>query len=257
MPQKFFKEDESESLDYKLEYHKNNARLLHDILCLSNADSKNARRLIFGVSDNRQTFPGVAKDPNRKTQASIIDWLRKIKLNYIPNIKLENIIIECIEFDILTIENYPKKPYFLTEYYRDGDTTLPQGAVYTRDKDVNTPINCCAHDNQIEKMYMERFGMLDEHNKLVKTVLEEAEYNKTPGIGDERCPFRLDGHYKLLSSPLSKVLSQDILTLLREITRGGGLCNGGRIGGAVVPGTIKGKSAQLYESLNKAVEFIF
>ena len=86
---------------------------------------------------------------------------------------------------------------------------------------------------------MERFGILDEHNVLVKTVLKEAEYNKTPGIGDERCPFRLDGHYKLLSSTLSKILSQDVLTLLREITRGGGLCNGGRIGGAIVPGTIK------------------
>ena len=139
MPQNIFKEEESESLDYKLEYHKNNARLLHDILCLSNADSKSARRLLFGVSDNRQKFPGVTKDPNRKTQASIIDWLRKIKLNYIPSIKLESIFIEGLEFDILTIENYPKKPYFLTEYYRDGDTTLPQGAVYTRDKRCEYP----------------------------------------------------------------------------------------------------------------------
>lgn len=251
MPQNTFIENECEHLDYKLEYHQNNAKLLHDILCLSNADEKQSKQLIFGVSDNRQRFPGVVGDPYRKTQAMLIDWLRKVNLNYLPNVKLETKTIGNSEFDIIVIENKPYKPYFLTEAYRDGKVTIYPGTVFTRDKDVNTPIDRCASDKQIEKMYLERLGVLDEHSRLIKTVLEESAYNKTPGVGDHNCPFRVEGHLKLLSSPLAKDLPDDIIHLLREVVREGGLCNGGRIGGTVLPGTVKGKSALLYESLSK------
>src|SRR5271170_7886879 len=103
MPQNFFKEKESESCDYKLKYHENKAKLLHDILCLANADATSSRRLVFGVSDDQQEFPGIKEDPNRITQAKLIDWLRKTNLNYTPTIKLEIIPIGNIEFDIITI----------------------------------------------------------------------------------------------------------------------------------------------------------
>lgn len=131
MPQNNFIETESEHLDYKLEYHQNNAKLLHDILCLSNAETQKSRQLIFGVSDNQQYFPGIAGDPHRKTQAMLIDWLRKVPLNHLPSIRLEIKFINNCEFDILVIENKSNKPYFLTEPYRDGKVTIYPGTIFT------------------------------------------------------------------------------------------------------------------------------
>jgi len=200
MPQNIFREKESESCDYKLKYHENKAKLLHDMLCLSNADSKSPRQLILGVSDDQQEFPGVKEDPNRMTQAKLIDWLRKTNLNHTPTIELKAISIENIEFDIITIENRPEKPYFLEQYYRDGNTTLHQGAVYTRDKDVNTPIDRCATDKQIEKMYMERFGLPAErtrfNNRLIAVAYELP--NNFRYLGNPQNPFQTQALEKLV-----------------------------------------------------------
>ena len=87
---------------------------------------------------------------------------------------------------------------------------------------MNTAVDRCATDSQIEKMYMERLGILDGHHRLVNTVLEEADYNRTPGVGDNRCPFRLGGHHELLSSRLRDRLPKETLDLLRETARIGG-----------------------------------
>lgn len=43
---------EAEWLDFKKEYHDNNASLLHDILCLANSYSNSDRYLVFGVADD-------------------------------------------------------------------------------------------------------------------------------------------------------------------------------------------------------------
>jgi hypothetical protein len=196
MPYNFFKEKESESRDYKLEYHINKAKLLHDVLCLSNADSQNQRQLIFGVSDDLTSFPGIDKDPNRMNQAKLISWLRTVKLNHLPEIEMTPRSISGYEFDIITIQNRPEKPYFLTEYYRDGNTTLQQGAVYTRDKDVNTAIDRCASDKQIEKMYKERFG-LDSFLNRIRAVASELPFNFCHR-GNAKNPFLTSALEKLI-----------------------------------------------------------
>lgn len=196
MPDKFFKTKESESCDYKLQYHVNKAKLLHDILCLSNADSQNLRQLTFGVSNDLRSFPGIAGDQNRIDQAKLISWLRTVNLNHIPEIEITTQVISCIEFDIITIQNRPEKPYFLTQHYRNGKTTLQQGAVYTRDKDVNTAIDRCATDKQIEKMYKERFG-LDSFLNCVKVVAYELPFNFR-NRGNIQNPFITRGLEKLV-----------------------------------------------------------
>jgi hypothetical protein len=70
--QYFFPNDESESLDYKSTYHEDLGELLHDILCLANADCKSPRQIIFGVGDRKKSFPGIQKDPNRKNQTKLM-----------------------------------------------------------------------------------------------------------------------------------------------------------------------------------------
>lgn len=79
--------------DYKEKYHSNNAKFIHDIICLANnLDNKDAY-LIFGVSDNGEV-KGIAGDENRKNQADIIDLLRNQKFagRIPPFVKLETIL---------------------------------------------------------------------------------------------------------------------------------------------------------------------
>ncbi len=56
---------ESEWLDFKREFHSNNAKLLHDILCLSNALYDGDRFIVFGIANDKTIF-GVENDPNKK-----------------------------------------------------------------------------------------------------------------------------------------------------------------------------------------------
>ena len=51
--------------DFKAEYHKDKAELLHDIICLSNNLLNQEAYLILGVADNGHIL-GVAGDSNRK-----------------------------------------------------------------------------------------------------------------------------------------------------------------------------------------------
>ena len=53
--------------DFKVEYHKNKAELLHDIICLANNLSNEEAYLILGVADNGH-IKGVNNDPNRKNK---------------------------------------------------------------------------------------------------------------------------------------------------------------------------------------------
>jgi predicted HTH transcriptional regulator len=79
---------EAEWLDFKKEYHDNNASLLHDILCLANSYSNSDRYLVFGVADDH-SVTGVAADINRKTNANLQDFLRQANLNRIPTCVIE------------------------------------------------------------------------------------------------------------------------------------------------------------------------
>lgn len=90
--------------DYKEKYHSNNAKFIHDIICLANnLDNKDAY-LIFGVSDNGEV-KGIAGDENRKNQADIIDLLRNQKFagRIPPFVKLETILYFDKEIDVLLI----------------------------------------------------------------------------------------------------------------------------------------------------------
>lgn len=51
--------------DFKRQHHSSKGDLLHDILCLTNAEHNGDRFLIFGVDDGSMCVPGVASDINR------------------------------------------------------------------------------------------------------------------------------------------------------------------------------------------------
>lgn len=163
--------------DFKVEPHDNNAELLHDIICLSNADFNGKRFLIFGVEDPSKgaNIKGLKKDQaNRKNQANFIDFLREKEFSgeNRPELELRTINISEVEIDVLIIFDNPYKPYFLTKDYNDKGVKVKANYIYTRINDTNTPINQSADISKIEKMWRERFGLdiipLDKMKILLK-----------------------------------------------------------------------------------------
>lgn len=149
-------EEESEHLDFKEIHHKNNADLVHDILCLLNSECNSDRFIIFGITDNKE-IKGISGE--RKKQAEIADCIRNSNFNRNPSFLLYEIKHNNLTFDILHIKNTPYKPYFLLKDKKEGNTTIRAGVVYTRNNDSNTPKDRTASLNQIEAMWRERFGL--------------------------------------------------------------------------------------------------
>lgn len=174
-PELLVKENESEWLDFKAEFHENNVNLVHDILCLANAYSDNDRYLCFGVK-NDKTVCGVEADPNRKTNADIQDLLRQSNFNRIPTVTLKTYQnFHGHEVDVLEIKNRPDKPFFLTEDKSFRGKTIRGGVVYTRLSDTNIPLGESAPEDQVELMWRERFGLgLDPLSRL-SLLLDERD----------------------------------------------------------------------------------
>lgn len=165
-------QEESETLDFKRQWHENNAKLLHDILCLSNSYSDENRYLIFGVDDSG-ALHGVEGDSNRKTNANIQDLLRASNFSRIPDVKVSRISYEFHDYDIIEIKNRPDKPFFLTRDKRERDIIIRAGVIYSRLGDTNTPLGETASDERMELMWRERFGIgkspLERFRQLIET----------------------------------------------------------------------------------------
>ena len=173
--EKLLRQEEYESLDFKQQFHENNLKLLHDILCLANAYIEEDRYLVFGITDDKKTI-GVQSDSNRKTNANIQDLVRKANFNRIPTIKLETIKYQSnIEIDILVIKNRPDKPFFLTKDYSYQGKTIRAGVIYTRLGDTNIPLKESASEAQIELMWRDRFGFGLPPLERMKRLLDDFE----------------------------------------------------------------------------------
>ena len=165
---------ESEYLDRKREYHKNNVQLVHDILCLCNAYSESHRYLLFGINDDG-SVAGVESDSNRKTNAGFQDLIRQAKFNRLPTVSLESHDYDGHVVDVLTIRNRPDKPFYLTRDKREGKVTIRAGVVYTRVGDTNVPLKECAPDEMVELMWRERFGLAMHPLARFELLLENPQ----------------------------------------------------------------------------------
>lgn len=88
---------------------------------------------------------------------------------------------------------------------------------------------------------------------MVRKVVEESDYNCIPGIGDTKCPFKLEAHHELLGATLTDCLGKSTLEHVREIVRMGNLCNGGRTSKKVTPALVKTRCAELKADLQKVL----
>ncbi len=164
--------------DFKAQYSVEDKTidLIHDIMCLANADHDGDRYIIFGVTNDFKV-QGISGDPNRKTQAKLINILRSAKFadDIFPDIKLDTLLLEDIQLDVLTIKNTNNKPYYLTEDKTSGKSKLSAGTIYTRIMDTNTPKNRVASSTSIEKMWKERFGLLSTPLERFKIYLKDSK----------------------------------------------------------------------------------
>ncbi len=155
---------EGDYWDFKREFT-TKAAFIHDVLCLANESSyKGDRYLVFGVNNDR-TLAGIKF---KHTQANIIDILRNANFssNTFPDVYLKDITLSGKEITILIIKDKPEdRPYYLEKSYTstkqvgNKTVTVNAGAIYTRIRDSNTPIDATASRFEVEKMWRQRFGI--------------------------------------------------------------------------------------------------
>ena len=159
--------------DFKRQHHATKGDLIHDVLCLANAEHPGARFLIFGVDDSDYSPRNIMGSPGRRTQADIAGLFRdnagKFFQSRFPTFHLREIEIDGSLVDVLVIQDEPKKPYFLINNIEN----VRAHHVYTRVCDTNTPINDSAQPHEIERMWRERFGLDAPALDKAKHCLEE------------------------------------------------------------------------------------
>ena len=62
--------------DFKRRHQTNRADLIHDVLCLANANHSGIRFLVFGVDDSDFSLHDIGSDLGRRTQADIAGLFR-------------------------------------------------------------------------------------------------------------------------------------------------------------------------------------
>ena len=145
--------------DFKLQHQARKGELIHDVLCLANAEHDGPRFLVFGVRDGDFSVCPIDASDGRRTQAEIADLFRgntdKFFQSRFPMFQLREIEIDGASVDVLVIEDEPKKPYYLVQQIEN----VRAHHVYTRVCDTNTPVTQAAQPHEIERMWRERFGL--------------------------------------------------------------------------------------------------
>lgn len=196
---------EQEFLDFKQCYHTNNAKLVHDVLCLSNAKTNSDRYLIFGVEDSTKNIIGIENDANRKPLSGIIDIIRNSNFNTLPTLKLETLNIDGHEIDVLCIYNNQKRPFFLLEDKTYQGTTVRAGVIYTRDGDCNTPLDRTANMAQLQEIWQEHFGLALTPLERFLIYIEDHENWEKESTLDDAWSY----YYKLFPEFRIDVVAQD------------------------------------------------
>ncbi len=179
---------EGDFWDFKEKWHKNIEDLIKDIVCFCNTVHYNDCFIIFGISDNYE-IKGIAEDPNRRTQACILDTLSSIQFanNRSPDVELKSIRIsserKICDIDVIIINNIDSTPIYLDRQYGK----MRKGCIYTRTGDKNTPDNGNANYAQIRDLWKKQFNLLrtdldyvyaELNNKNNWVYCEEHYYHK-------------------------------------------------------------------------------
>ena len=161
--------------DFKRKHHSEKGKLIHHVLCLANAKHRGDRFLIFGVDDKNFSLHPITEDAGRRTQADVAALFRdnadKFFQSRFPTFYLKEITIDGKPIDVLVIEDFPYKPYYLVEKIEE----VRSHHIYTRICDTNIPLISTAPPHEIEGMWRERFGLDMPPLERAKRYLSEPE----------------------------------------------------------------------------------
>ena len=207
--------------DFKVKHHTDNWKLVHDVLCLANAEHDGPRFLVFGVKDGDFSVDSIEQDSGRRTQADIAtlfrDNARKFFQSRFPTFHLREIKIHGALVDVLVIEDEPKKPYYLVERIKvEHVERLPAHHIYTRVCDTNTASDAAAQPHEIERMWRERFGLDDPASERAKRLLAEPE----AWLISEEDGFVCCHHRVFPEFTLKTASAEDYMARNEEWTRG-------------------------------------
>ena len=143
-------------VDYKREFHKDKADLLHDILCLSNNTQNKEAYLIYGVNDKCEVV-GVESELRSN---EIFDFLKTQKFagSHIPEIEVKNLFYKYKKIAVIICKSSKHVPFYLSEKYKG----VFAHQIYTRVGDTNTPKTNQAIYSDVEKLWEIHFKRKDE-----------------------------------------------------------------------------------------------
>lgn len=203
--------------DFKRFHHAKKADLIHDVLCLANADHQGRRFLIFGVDDSDLSICEISGDPNRRTQADIAGLFRdnaeKFFQSRFPDFYLAELVVHGKLLDVLVIEDAPHKPYYLVQKYEK----LKAHHIYTRVCDTNTPVTDAAQPHEIERMWRERFGLGSTPLERMKLYLKQTD----SWVPSNRAGENLLKHHRIFPEFTLRVTdAEEFMARNEEWTRG-------------------------------------
>lgn len=172
---------EDESHDFKQEWYQKEqkAEMVRDIFSFVNTVHNETCYLILGVSD-QQTIVGVEKDPNRKNQQNMIDFISHLPIanDAIPKVYVQSIELEGHEVDIIVIPNTNNVPVYLSSKYpsriKEGRCITP-GQIFSRIGDVNTPVNEITNFYQVQSLWRKQFHLDVSIQEQYKYVLKDTD----------------------------------------------------------------------------------
>ena len=149
--------------DFKREWHKNKANLLHDIICMANNPADETGLLIIGIDEesNYTATRGCKTLGRRLNTQNIVEFLRSKRwADGMPHVRVVPTSLDGSSVDVLLVGHDDEvAPYYLTSDYTDGKVTVRAGVIYARDVDCNTPKNGTAAPLTVERLWRRHFGL--------------------------------------------------------------------------------------------------
>ena len=178
--------------DFKREWHSDNTKLLHDIICLANNLEQSTSYLVIGIDEDQDYVAvDVTGDENRRNTQGLTDLITKVSWygNLWPDICVETILIDGMTVDVVIISStHGHMPYTLAK----PNGKLRPYAVYIRRNDTNTPIDSAATFAEVEALWRRHFGLdLAPIDRLPKLLENRGDWAPRSQIGNTEILYHL------------------------------------------------------------------
>lgn len=149
--------------DFKKIWPSSNVDLVHDIVCMANNLESSTSYIIIGIDEenNYATFDVKENSDHRKNTQQLCNLLWKFPWAYaMPSVEVKEVYFGDGYIDVIVIQRKAEAaPYFFTKEIERKGKKIHAGAIYTRIKDSNTPVDETASPHDTEMLWKMRFGL--------------------------------------------------------------------------------------------------